>query len=88
MSVFNQEDVFEALLVDYSPDGLCAETERRILPGTSVYVRIDTRQAGESGKAGLRGLRTTALGEVKWCRELNPDRSPVYRVGVRYYSYY
>jgi hypothetical protein len=88
MSVFNQEDVFEALLVDYGPDGLCVETKRRILPGTSVYMRLDTRQAGAAGKACRQGLRTTALGEVKWCRELNPDRSPAYRVGVRYYTHY
>ena len=60
----------------------------RILPGTSIHLRIDTREVAEVEKAVLQGLRTTALGEVKWYRPLGQDCQPLYRIGIRYYPYY
>jgi hypothetical protein len=88
MSVFNQGSVMPAQMVSYGQDGICAETHHRILPGTSIHLRIDVSQAADVGKAILQGLRTTALGEVKWCRTLGQGRGPLYRVGIRYYPHY
>ena len=88
MSVFNQGAVFQAQMLSYGQDGICAETGHRILPGTSIHLRIDTREVAEVEKAVLQGLRTTALGEVKWCRPLGQDCQPLYRIGIRYYPYY
>jgi hypothetical protein len=88
MSVFNQGAVFQAQMVSFGQDGICAETDHRILPGTSIHMRIDTRQVAEVEKAVLQGLRTTALGEVKWCRALGQGCQPLYRIGIRYYPYY
>ncbi len=88
MSVFNQGAVFQAQMVSFGQDGICAETDHRILPGTSIHMRIDTRQVAEVEKAVLQGLRTTALGEVKWCRPLGQGCQLLYRVGIRYYPYY
>ncbi len=34
------------------------------------------------------GLRTMALGEVKWCRSLGVGCSPRFSIGIRYYPYY
>lgn len=75
MSVFNQGAVMPAQMISYSQDGICAETHHRILPGTSIHLRIDMSQAADVGKAILQGLRTTALGEVKWCQTLGQGRS-------------
>jgi hypothetical protein len=88
MSVFNQGSVMQAELVSYGLDGICVEAGHRILPGTSIHLRIDVCQAADVGKAILQGLRTTALGEVKWCRALGKGRQPLYRIGIRYYPYY
>jgi hypothetical protein len=88
MSVFNQSAAKQAELVSYGQDGICAETGHRVLPGTSIHLRIDICQAADVGKAILQGLRTTALGEVKWCRALGQGRQPLYRIGIRYYPYY
>lgn len=88
MSVFNQGAVMQAELVSYGLDGICVEAGHRILPGTSIHLRIDVCQAADVGKAVLQGLRTTALGEVKWCRALGQGRQPLYRIGIRYYPYY
>jgi PilZ domain len=88
VSVFNQGAVFEAQMVDCGQDGICMETGHRLLPGTSLHVRIDTRQAAGVGKAVSQGLRTTALGEAKWCRALSQNPSSRYHVGIRYYPYY
>jgi len=88
MSVFNQGAAMQAELVSYGQDGICAETGHRVLPGTSIHLRIDICQAADVGKAILQGLRTTALGEVKWCRALGQGRQPLYRIGIRYYPYY
>jgi hypothetical protein len=88
LSVFNQGAVFEGQMVDCGQDGICVETGRRVLPGTSIYLRFDTRSAVDEEKAVSLGLRTTALGEVKWCRALGPTHSPPYRIGIRYYPHY
>jgi hypothetical protein len=88
MSVFNQGAVFQAQMVSFGQDGICAETDHRILPGTSIHMRVDTRQVAEVEKAVLQGLRTTALGEVKWCRALGQGCQQLYRIGIRYYPYY
>jgi hypothetical protein len=88
VSVFNRGAHFEAQMVNCSQDGVCAETCHRILPGTSLHIRIDASQAADLGKAVFPELRTTALGEVKWCRSLGEEPSPRYLVGIRYYSYY
>jgi hypothetical protein len=88
MSVFNQGAVFEAQMVNYGQGGICAETGHHVLPGTSIHVRMDARQAAEVGNIVSQGLRTTSLGEVKWCRALGQCQSPCYRIGIRYYSCY
>jgi hypothetical protein len=88
MSVFNQGGAFQAQMVSYGQDGICAETGHPVLPGTSIHLRVDTREVKEVEKAALQGLRTTALGEVKWCRPLSQDCQTLYRIGIQYYPYY
>lgn len=88
LSVFNQDRVFEGCMVDYSSEGDCAETFHYLRPGTSIHLRIDERTAAGPESAGCHCFRTTALGEVKWCRALEQDPARRYRIGIRYYSHY
>ncbi len=88
LSVFNQDTIFKARMVNYSPEGVCVEACQCILPGTSIYLRIDKRPAATSESVVCHCFRTTALGEVKWCQASGQDPPQRYLIGIRYYSYY
>jgi len=88
LSVFNREQTFEGCMINYSPDGVCAEICHDIQPGTSVHFRIDERQAAATEGVVCHCFRTTALGEVKWCQASGPGPPQRYLIGIRYYSYY
>jgi hypothetical protein len=88
ISVFNQGAFFQAQMMNYSQDGVCAATSHPILPGASLHIRIDASQAAALERAVFPELRTMALGEVKWCSSLGEESSPRFFVGIRYYSYY
>lgn len=87
-SVFNQDANFEAQMVNYSLDGVCAESGQCLLPGMSLYLRIDANHAAAAESGFCHCFRTTALGEVKWCRAIGQDRPQRYLIGIRYYSLY
>lgn len=92
LSIFNRPGVQEAWLINCSQEGVCVETEPPLLPGTSIHLRVVASVSmdepfGEETPV-FPGLRTTALGEVKWCAALSPGRSAPYRIGIRYYPYY
>jgi hypothetical protein len=86
--VFNQEARFKAQMVNYSLDGVCAETRQFMLPGMSLHLRIDANHPAAAESGFCHCFRTTALGEVKWCRALDQDRPQRYLIGIRYYSLY
>ncbi|MFO7707423.1 MAG: hypothetical protein R6V84_04555 [Desulfobacterales bacterium] len=92
LSVFNRAGFQGAWLINFSQDGICAESAQQLLPGTSVQLRIDATvpmdDALEREKTVFPGLRTMALGEVKWCRSLGVGCSPRFSIGIRYYPYY
>jgi hypothetical protein len=92
LSIFNRPGVQEAWLINCSQEGVCVETAQPLLPGTSIHLRVVANVSmdepfGEETPV-FPGLRTTALGEVKWCEALSPGRSARYRIGIRYYPYY
>ena len=41
--------------------------------------------SGDEGTADCSYMKTTALGEVKWCRELFDGPSVRFGIGVRYH---
>jgi len=88
LSVFNRDQIFEGCMINYSPDGLCAEICRNIRPGTSVHFRIDGGPASVPESVVCHCFRTTALGEVKWCQASGQGRPQRYLIGIRYYSHY
>ncbi len=85
ISVFNQGAVFEAQLINFSQDGLCAETDHAIRPGTSIYVRMKANGTGPQKNPLHPGIRTVALGEARWGRALGRGQPTRYRIGIRYY---
>ena len=88
MSIFNRDDLFSAQMLNYSQDGVCVETGQRILPGTSLHLRIDASPAAAVGGVACHCFRTTSLGEVKWCQARGQDHLPRYIIGIRFYHHY
>lgn len=91
LSVFNRDGSQEAWSVNFSQDGMCAETAQQLLPGTSVQLRMAATapmdEVPQRNEAVFPGLRTMALGEVKWCRSLGGGL-PRFSIGIRYYPHY
>jgi hypothetical protein len=88
MSIFNRDDLFSAQMLNYSQDGVGVETGQRILPGTSLHLRIDAGPAATVGGVACHCFRTTSLGEVKWCQARGQDHLPRYIIGIRFYHHY
>jgi len=88
LSVFNRARIFKGCMINYSPDGVCAEICHDIRPGTSVHFRLDERPAAAPEGVVCHCFRTTALGEVKWCQTSAQGPPQRYLIGIRYYSYY
>ena len=92
LSVFNRAGVAAAWMVDYGLEGICVETDQRLMAGTSVQLRL----AGTNPPDGTLhpetalspGFRTLALGEVKWCRAVGTLVQQGFRLGIRYYPHY
>lgn len=81
---FNKGDFFGARLLNFSQGGGYFVSGQPLLPGATILIRLrqfDPARAESSDS----GLRTTALGEVKWCRELFGDPAVRFGIGVRYH---
>ena len=56
-----------------------------LLPGATILIRLQAFDAPGQAPCERGALRTTALGEVKWCRELSGTATGWFGVGVRYH---
>ena len=82
---FNKSDFYSAHLLNISPSGGYFECEQRIIPGATLFIRLHHGPAGVGDPTNRDGMRSTALGEVKWCRELPDQKTFAYGVGIRYH---
>lgn len=81
---FNKADFFNARLLNFSGGGSYIECAQPLIPGATILIRLQT-SASSAGEPPSRNMRTTALGEVKWCRELHAGQSQRFGIGVRYH---
>lgn len=81
---FNKADFFNARLLNFSGGGSYIECAQPLIPGATILIRLQTC-AASGDKSPIRNMRTTALGEVKWCRELHAEQSHRFGSGVRYH---
>jgi hypothetical protein len=82
---FNKADFYSAHLLNVSPGGGYFECGQRIIPGATLFIRLHHGQACVGDPTLRDCMRSTALGEVKWCRELVDQNSLPYGVGIRYH---
>ncbi|MCK7511338.1 MAG: hypothetical protein MZV70_49620 [Desulfobacterales bacterium] len=74
-----------AHLLNVSPSGGYFECEQRIIPGATIFIRLHHGPARVGDPTIRDCMRSTALGEVKWCRELPDQKKRPYGVGIRYH---
>jgi hypothetical protein len=81
---FNKANFFNARLLNFSRGGSYMECEQSLIPGATILIRLRacTSSAGEPLS---RDMRTTALGEVKWCRKLRAEKPHRFGIGLRYH---
>jgi hypothetical protein len=82
-SKFHRE--YASMTFNHSDGGLCIETAQAIHPGTTLYIRRGKINTDEPCDTCWQRVRTSSLGEVKWCREIADKYGTYFCIGVRYY---
>jgi hypothetical protein len=82
-SKFHRE--YASMTFNHSDGGLCIETAQAIHPGTTLYIRRGKINTDEPCDTRWQRVRTSSLGEVKWCREIADKYGSYFCIGVRYY---
>ena len=82
---FNKTEFHQARMLNFSRSGGHFVCEQGAIPGATVFIRLQECVSCGGGAAGRDWVRTTGLGEVKWCRQ-SPDPNPMrFEVGIRYH---
>ncbi|MGE5255554.1 MAG: PilZ domain-containing protein [Hyphomicrobiales bacterium] len=82
-SYFNKESSLKGRILNFSPGGSYLETASPVTPGATVLIRV--LQCAEFMREHPKDLRSNAIAEVKWCREMKDSEEASYGVGVRYH---
>jgi hypothetical protein len=83
VACFNTGRYRPAKMLNYSEGGIYFESDFAFQPRTSIYIRIEKKMADVPEGKIHNGFRSVALGEVKWCKEMEPSK---YGMGVKYYA--
>jgi hypothetical protein len=74
-----------SMTFNHSKEGMCFELTEPFNPGTVLFIRMNNDPDDQVYDNNREHLRTSTLGEVKWCREYRDKFSSNYRIGVKYY---
>ena len=76
---------YSSMTLNHSDGGMCIESAEQIKPGTTLYIRRGKPNNVEGHTARWDHMRTSSLGEVRWCHELVDKFGTYYCIGVRYF---
>jgi len=85
-SHFNKADSYQAQTLNLSKGGMCFKSNLSLQPGAMVAIRLGKVHTNASDNGSCEGLRSVALAEVRWCREVPDDKALPYGVGVKYFK--
>lgn len=80
---FHRENA--SMTFNHSKSGMCMEASESCRPGSVLFIRLRNAEIDEIYHINRKYLRTTALAEVKWCREDRDKFGSYYRIGVKYF---
>jgi len=73
-----------SMTFNHSKNGMCMEASEPCRPGSVLFIRLGNAKIDDVYHVNRKYLRTTALAEVKWCREHRDKFGTYYRLGVKY----
>jgi hypothetical protein len=73
---------FQAVMCNYSIEGMCFQTSKAVDPGSDVYIMMENYSPDTVHADLYEGY----FAEVRWCQQLSSPAPPRYQVGVRYYK--
>ncbi|MGD2185425.1 MAG: PilZ domain-containing protein [Desulfobacterales bacterium] len=79
---YNTDQFIQAVMCNYSKDGMCFKTPDEIYPGSDIYIMMENYSADTIHAELYEGY----FAEVKWCRRRKDPEMPEYTVGVKYYK--
>jgi len=85
-SYLNKESSYFAQILNVGSGGMCFNSRLLLKPGATVSVHLKKIHSEASVTDSCEGLRSVALGEVKWCSELPGAKALPYGVGVKYFE--
>ena len=73
---------FQAVMCNYSTEGMCFKTSKAVDPGSDVYIMMENYSPDTVHADLYEGY----FAEVRWCQQLPSLEVPGYQVGVKYYK--
>jgi hypothetical protein len=78
----NTDQFFQAVMCNYSSEGMCFQTPDGVDPGSDIYIMMESYSPDTIHAEVYEGF----FAEVRWCRPLPASELHGYRVGVKYYK--
>ena len=73
---------FQAVICNYSIEGMCFQTSKAVDPGSDVYIMMENYSPDTVHADLYEGY----FAEVRWCQQMSSPAPPGYQVGVKYYK--
>lgn len=84
-SCFNKDEIFNAKMLNYSPDGMYFESKFLLKERTNILFKVKDLRLDRSDPKHCEGLRTVSLAEVKWWKDMGDKTAANFGIGVKYY---
>jgi len=82
---FNQKDSHAARLLGFSDSGISFNSKTPIKAGTTILIKLENLSSNTCKEIGVRGFKTIALMETRWCREIGDQYRSEYEIGAKFY---
>ena len=82
---FNKGECFRARMLNFSKGGGYFVSGQALIPGATILIRLRDFDTLGADACDPSEIRTTALGEVKWCQDLSDASAVRFGIGVRYH---
>lgn len=84
-SYFNTDHYYEAQTLNHSDEVVCFKSDIPIRPGATLVIRTKNLHPNGACSGECRGLRSSTLAEVKWCKEILDETESFYSICAQYY---
>lgn len=73
-----------ANLLDFSDDGICFSTAKRMTPGTTILFKSSSNNYLRADEEAGCQVKSISLVTVKWCRKSSKKDHPDHIIGANY----